>query len=220
MMKRIFSFLIVASLVLVSCKHDIPLDLNGTVSQNCDPDTVYFGNTILPLLLSNCAMSGCHDGGDLDLRNYVSLMNSGIVKPGRPSTSKLIRVITGGGEELMPPSPYSALTTVQINSLRTWIDQGAKFNTCVECDTLNYAFAADIWPILSTNCSGCHNNSNPGGNIYIRNYADVQAMVNDGSLMGSLLGDGYQIMPKNTNGLQSCKITQIQKWINDGAQNN
>jgi len=220
MMKKSGYLFFVGALLLFSCKHDIPLDLRGTISENCDPDTVYFGNTILPLLLSNCAMSGCHNQGDIVLTSYASVMNSGIVKSGHASTSKLVKVLTAGGDNAMPPSQYQALTADQINSIRTWIDQGARFNTCVECDTLNYKFAADIWPILSTNCSGCHNNSNPGGNIYIRNYADVQAMVNDGSLMGSLLGDGYQIMPKNTNGLQSCKITQIQKWINDGAQNN
>jgi hypothetical protein len=220
MKKIFFSFLIVGSLVLVSCKHDIPIDLNGTISQNCHPDTVYFGNTILPLLVSNCAMPGCHNHGELNLTSYASVMNSGIVKPGHPNTSKLVRVINGGGEEAMPPSPYSALTSDQINSIKTWIDQGAKFNTCIGCDTVNYKFAADIWPILNTNCYGCHNNNNPGGNIYIRNYTDVQAMVLDGSLIGSLQGNGYALMPKNSTGLQSCKIIQIQKWINDGAQNN
>jgi len=220
MSRKLLVFVFIGTFLISSCRHDIPIDLNGTISQNCDPDTVYFGNTILPLLVSNCAMPGCHNHGELDLTSYASIMNSGIVKPLHPNTSKLVRVINGGGEEAMPPSPYSALTSDQINSIKTWIDQGAKFNTCIGCDTLNYKFAADIWPILNTNCYGCHNNNNPGGNIYIRNYADVQAMVLDGSLMGSLLGDGYALMPKNSNGLQSCKITQIQKWINDGAQNN
>jgi len=216
---KLLVFVFLGTFLISSCRHDIPIDLNGTISQNCDPDTVYFGNTILPLLVSNCAMPGCHNHGELDLTSYASIMNSGIVKPLHPNTSKLVRVINGGGEEAMPPSPYSALTSDQINSIKTWIDQGAKFNTCIGCDTVNYKFAADIWPILNTNCYGCHNNNNPGGNIYIRNYADVQAMVLDGSLMGSLLGNGYALMPKNSNGLQSCKITQIQKWINDGAQN-
>ena len=220
MSRKLLVFVFIGTFLISSCRHDIPIDLNGTISQNCDPDTVYFGNTILPLLVSNCAMPGCHNHGELDLTSYASIMNSGIVKPLHPNTSKLVRVINGGGEEAMPPSPYSALTSDQINSIKTWIDQGAKFNTCIGCDTLNYKFAADIWPILNTNCYGCHNNNNPGGNIYIRNYADVQAMVLDGSLMGSLLGDGYALMPKNSTGLQSCKITQIQKWINDGAQNN
>lgn len=209
---------------LSSCKHEPPLDLDGTISQNCDPDTVYFGNTILPLLVSNCGMSGCHDEGShregIVLTDYYSIINSDVVKPGRPNQSDLVEVLTASGEKLMPPNPYSALTTAQINAIRTWIDQGAKFNTCIGCDTLNYKFAADIWPILNTNCYGCHNNNNPGGNIYIRNYDDVLLMVNDGSLIGSLTGNGYSLMPKNTNGLQPCKITQIQKWINDGAQNN
>jgi mono/diheme cytochrome c family protein len=169
-------------------------------------------------------MSGCHDEGShregIVLTDYYSIINSDVLKPGHPNSSKLVEVLTASGESMMPPNPYSALTTAQINSIRTWIDQGAKFNNCVGCDTLNYTFAANIWPILNTNCTGCHNNNNPGGNIYIRNYADVQAMVIDGSLMGSLLGDGYALMPKNSSGLQSCKITQIQKWINDGALNN
>ena len=220
MIKRFFSSLILGSILLASCKHDIPVDVVGTVSQNCDPDTVYFGNTIFPLIVSNCAKSGCHNHGELDLTSYAAIMNSGLVKPGHPSLSKLVKVLTSTGENAMPPSPNQALTQDQINSIRKWIDQGARYNTCISCDTLNYKFAADIWPIINTNCTGCHNDNNPGGNIYIRNYSDVQAMVTDGSLMGSLLGDGYSLMPKNTSGLQSCKITQIQKWINDGAQNN
>jgi hypothetical protein len=224
-MKKLFPFFAgLTLLTLVSCKHEPPPDVDGTWAENCDPDTVYFGNTILPLLVSNCGMSGCHDEGShregIVLTDYYSIINSDVVKPGRPNQSDLVEVLTASGEKLMPPSPYSALTTAQINSIRTWIDQGAKFNNCVGCDTLNYKFAADIWPILNTNCYGCHNNNNVSGNIYIRNYDDVLLMVNDGSLIGSLTGNGYSLMPKNTPGLQPCKITQIQKWINDGALNN
>jgi hypothetical protein len=221
---KTFGIFLLGVILFSSCKHDPPLDLDGTISQNCDPDTVYFGNTILPLLVSKCGMSGCHDEGshreDIVLTDYYSIINSDVIKPGHPNSSKLVKVLTATGESMMPPNPYSALTTDQINSIRTWIDQGAKFNTCIGCDTLNYTFAANIWPILNTNCTGCHDNNSAGGNIYIRNYDDVLLMVNDGSLMGSLLGDGYSLMPKNTTGLQPCKITQIQKWINDGAQNN
>ena len=37
--------------------------LNPSTPSNvtCSPDTVYFQQTILPLITSNCAMSGCHD---------------------------------------------------------------------------------------------------------------------------------------------------------------
>lgn len=224
MNNRLIVLFVFGALIFSSCRHDPPMDPDGTISEYCDPDTVYFGNTILPLLVSNCGMSGCHNEGshqeDIILTDYYSIINSNVLKPGRPNSSKLVEVLTASGESMMPPNPYSALTTDQINSIRTWIDQGAKFNTCIGCDTLNFKFAANIWPILNTNCSGCHNNNNPGGNIYIRNYDDVLLLVNDGSLMGSIHGDGYSLMPKNTTGLQTCKITQIQKWINEGAQNN
>ena len=212
-------------MTLVSCKHEPPPDLDGTWAENCDPDTVYFGNTILPLLVSNCGMSGCHDEGshqeDIVLTDYYSIINSDVVKPGRPNQSDLIEVLTASGEKLMPPSPYSALTAFQINSIRTWIDQGAKFNNCVGCDTLNYTFNAFILPIIQTNCTGCHSGGSPSANLSLTNYSEIVISVNDGSFMHSLLGTGgFSVMPKNTGGLQSCKIIQIQKWINDGALNN
>jgi len=212
-------------MTLVSCKHEPPPDLDGTWAENCDPDTVYFGNTILPLLVSNCGMSGCHDEGshreDIVLTDYYSIINSDVLKPGRPNSSKLVEVLTASGESMMPPSPYNALTTSQISAIRTWVDQGAKFNNCVGCDTINYTFNAYILPIIQTNCTGCHSGGSPDANLSLTNYDQILSTVNDGSLMHSLHATGgYSIMPKNTSGLQSCKITQIQKWINDGAQNN
>src|SRR4051812_18403635 len=35
-----------------------PVTYNETA---CDPDSTYFENQILPLFISNCAKSGCHD---------------------------------------------------------------------------------------------------------------------------------------------------------------
>jgi hypothetical protein len=213
-------------MTLVSCKHEPPLDLDGTMAENCDPDTVYFGNTILPLLVSNCGMSGCHDAGthaeDIVVTDYYSLMNSDIVDMGNAHNSDMIEVITESNQDdIMPPPPSAALTSQQIETIRTWINQGAKFNNCVGCDTLNYTFNAFILPIIQTNCTGCHSGGSPSANLSLTNYSEIIVSVNDGSFMHSLLGTGgFSVMPKNTGGLQSCKITQIQKWINDGALNN
>jgi mono/diheme cytochrome c family protein len=213
-------------MTLVSCKHEPPPDLDGTLSENCDPDTVYFGNTILPLLASNCGMSGCHDEAShkdgIIVTDYYSLMNSDIIDIGNANNSDLIEAITENDpDDIMPPPPSAPLTTEQINAIRTWINQGAKFNNCVGCDTLNYTFNAYILPIIQTNCSGCHSGGSPDANLVLTNYAEISSIANNGSLMHSLNGTGgYSIMPKNTSGLQSCKITQIQKWINDGAPNN
>ena len=226
-MKKLFPFFAgLTLLTLVSCKHEPPPDLDGTWAENCDPDTVYFGNTILPLLVSNCGMSGCHDEAShkegIVVTDYYSLMNSDIVEPGHGDHSEIIEVITETDpDDIMPPPPSSPLTQEQITAIRTWINQGAKFNNCVGCDTVNYTFNAYILPIIQTNCTGCHSGGSPSANLPITNYSETVALVNDGSLMHSLHGTGgYSIMPKNTSGLQSCKITQIQKWINDGAPNN
>ncbi len=226
-MKKIFPFFVgLTLLTLVSCKHEPPPDLDGTWAEDCDPDTVYFGNTILPLLVSNCGMSGCHDEASHEegivVTDYYSLMNSDIIDLGNANNSELMEVITESDpDKIMPPPPSSALTADQINAIRTWINQGAKFNNCVGCDTVNYTFNAYILPIIQTNCTGCHSGGSPDANLSLTNYAQIVSTVNDGSLMHSLLATGgYSMMPKNTTGLQSCKITQIQKWINDGALNN
>jgi mono/diheme cytochrome c family protein len=171
-------------------------------------------------------MSGCHDEGShregIVVTDYYSLLNSDIIDLGNANNSELMEVITESDpDKIMPPPPSSALTAAQINAIRTWINQGAKFNNCVGCDTVNYTFNAYILPIIQTNCTGCHSGGSPDANLSLTNYSQIVSTVNDGSLMHSLHGTGgYSIMPKNTSGLQSCKITQIQKWINDGALNN
>ncbi len=56
--------------LLISCTHNpddiiLPQDNGGTEPPidtiACDPDTVYFQNTVLPLIQSTCATTGCHD---------------------------------------------------------------------------------------------------------------------------------------------------------------
>src|SRR6185503_9420315 len=103
MRKLIFIVPIVVVAVLVStCRHEIPMPPDTTggpppvISGNCNPDSVYFANTILPIVSSNCAMGGCHDPAShkegLILNNYSGIMR--IVQPGNASGSKLYRVIT------------------------------------------------------------------------------------------------------------------------------
>ena len=209
-------------MTLGSCKHEPPMDLDGTWAENCDPDTVYFGNTILPLLVSNCGMSGCHNKDshreDIILTDYYSIINSDVVEPGHGNSSKLVEVLSASGEEMMPPNPYSALTAAQKNAIRTWINQGAKFNNCVGCDT-NYTFNSFILPIIQTYCSGCHSGSSPSGNTSLTDYNQIVAIANSGALLHSLHGTGGLTQMPETK-LQDCKILQIQKWIDNGKQDN
>lgn len=225
--------------MIASCKHHpdiLPIADNGggvvippdTVIINpdpCDPDTVYFTNTILPLLNSSCAISNCHDQitheDGVRLYDYSHIMQQ--VTPGNPNNSDLYDVITDNDpDNIMPPSPYSALTSDQISLIRTWILQGAKNNSCTEdCDPTAFSFSQNILPIVQLTCNGCHSGSNPSGNLSLTTYDQIKTVALDGRLMHSLNGtNGYSIMPDNTAGLPSCNKTQFQNWVNAGAPNN
>jgi hypothetical protein len=97
--------LITMSLAFNACQHD-PEDIidpgpdpNDTTDNDtpvgitCDPDTVYFVNTILPLLQSSCGVTGCHDAASAQdgvvLTDYASIIATGKIKPGDPSDSEL-----------------------------------------------------------------------------------------------------------------------------------
>ncbi|NTW33477.1 MAG: hypothetical protein HGB12_12790, partial [Bacteroidetes bacterium] len=122
-------------IIYSSCKHEPtppppPPIPTGT---NITPDGICFQENILPIIQSNCAISGCHDGTgeeNFSLSNYSNIMASEIVKAGNPSESKLYKVLIASpnSEEFMPPSPYLPLTSDQIGLIYWWISQGALDN--------------------------------------------------------------------------------------------
>ncbi|HYW95006.1 MAG TPA: c-type cytochrome domain-containing protein, partial [Bacteroidales bacterium] len=129
-----------------------------------------FQRDIFPVIQSSCAVSGCHDGtsgeNEFIATSYSSIMQA--VRPGQPNESKLYRVITtGGGEDKMPPFPYDPLTSAQIDSIYNWISYGAPDEDCGEvCDTTStITYAGVIWPLIETNCLGCHSGANPSGGV-------------------------------------------------------
>ncbi len=193
----------------------------------CDPDTAYFQNQILPLLISNCATTDCHDGSsednDVVLVDYASVMQTGKVKPGDPFDSKLYKVLVKEEpDDRMPPPPAEALSTEQTELVKKWILQGALDNFCQEdCDTTNVTFSTSVWPTLETNCVGCHSGATPAGEIPITNYNEVVAIATNGKLLGAIRHEtGFSPMPKNGAKLIDCKIREIEIWIEDGTPDN
>lgn len=194
----------------------------------CDPDTVYFENTILPLLQSSCGIVGCHDPGTANdgiiLTSYQHIIDSDIIDLNQPHESELYEVlIETDPDKRMPPPPKQPLTEAQINSVLTWIQQGAQNNHCdeIECDTVNVSFAQTVWPVIQGSCFGCHSGASPQGGIILENYDDVVAVANSGLLLGTIKHQsGYSPMPQNGAQLSDCKISQIENWINDGTPNN
>jgi len=214
---------ILACFAFSGCKHkaDIsvappkpPVSVNG-----CSPDTVYFRNTVYPLILSGCAKSGCHDQAthreDLTLDNYQSIRN--LATPFDPQDSKLYEVLFSNEGERMPPdNPFS---TEQKSIIYWWISQGALDNHCdsAGCDSANVTYAATISPIIQTWCLSCHSGSSPSGGISLAAFSDVSAVADNGKLMGSIRhSQGYSPMPPGGSQLSPCEIALIQKWINIG----
>lgn len=215
------------SVAAISCKHDPIFDpTQHTVTDNCDADTVYFANDILPLIVSNCAKSGCHDGSygeeeKEDLSDYMAIINSGYVDPYNANHSKMIEVLTETGEDRMPPPPAAALTAAQRSLLETWINQGAKNNECSGgCDTLNVSYSTTIALTMTKYCNGCHSGGSPQGGIDLTTYANVAVYAANGSLLGSVQHiDPYTPMPYGGSFLPDCKIDEIRIWIENGYPN-
>ncbi|MEI6817849.1 MAG: hypothetical protein WCL14_14680 [Bacteroidota bacterium] len=107
----------------IGCKHDpiIP-----------DKPVISFKNDIQPILIPNCARSGCHDSSrhseKFPIYTYADVMSHELVVSKDANNSRLYNVITGSGEKTMPPSQYGSLTNRQITIIYIWIMQGAKDN--------------------------------------------------------------------------------------------
>ncbi len=183
-----------------------------------------FSRDILPVIVSHCATSGCHDAitheEDYNFTSYNNIKNA--VTPGRPGSSKLLEAITTNeSDEKMPPAGKPQLTVAQIDSIRKWILYGALNENCGElCDTINpVTYAATILPVLQSSCTGCHSGTNPSGNVTLSSYAGVSAAASNGLLMKSLRGEGVTRMPPSGS-LSECRIRQFGLWVENGYPNN
>lgn len=229
-----FGFLLVFG--VVSCITD-PVLPPGTIippdppiqdpgeANPCAEGEISFQHQILPLMISSCAYSGCHDQATAEdgvvLDSYDKIRKE--VKPGDPNDSELYESITESeGDEIMPPPPVDPLTADQIKMVRDWILQGAKETDCgVPCNPEASSFSADIFPFLQNSCIGCHNTTRADGNVILEDYQDVKVYVDNGALLGTIKEEEfYPIMPPTGSSLSDCRIAQIEKWINEGAPNN
>jgi uncharacterized membrane protein len=229
-------FLLLA--ILVACKHHpetimdiIPPDNGGnggggnpndTIVDPCSPDSVYFTNTILPLITSRCAMSGCHlevtdTNRSVVLTNYAQIME--YVEPGDLDGSELWDdAIAETDPDKIMPRPYATpLSETEKEAIKKWIQQGARNNSCTECDS-TFAFAADILPIIQNNCIGCHSGNDPEAGLLLVTYSDIQAAVTSNGLMDRVNNANNPMPP--TNQLNDCIKNQIQSWIDAGMPNN
>jgi hypothetical protein len=92
------------------------------------------------------------------------------------------------------------------------------------CDLSNVTFSGSVAPILQASCLNCHSNAAAafsGGGLKLQNYTDVQAVANNGKLMGAVNhATGYSAMPLGGGKLTTCEISTLQTWIDNGTLNN
>lgn len=97
--------------------------------------------------------------------------------------------------------------------------------TPVLCDTNIYTFSGAILPVIQYNCFACHGNSNPISGISLTTYNVILFYEKNGELMCDINQTttncpNMHPMPKAGSKLSNCIITQFNKWIENGAQNN
>jgi len=247
-MRKLLAYLAGIYLVLhlasamTSCKHDPlfdqdlpPVDTTGnpvdTTVQGipCDPDKIYFDLDVLPILLSNCAFSGCHDAASAQdgviLTNYENVMATADVRPFDLEGSDLHEVLVEDDPDKRMPYQLPPLGQAQIQIIEKWILQGAKNLKCDPdagaCDTVNVSYAQTIAPVIEAHCKGCHSGSAPSGGIDLASWQGVKTVALNGKLYGAISwASGAPKMPQGGNKLPDCTIAQFKSWIGAGAPQN
>jgi hypothetical protein len=211
-----------ATMAVNSCVH-APYVL--PVAKRTNDPGICFERDILPVFVSNCAKSGCHDAssheGGYRLDNYQDIISKGIV-PGNYAASKIWESIAIGGEEGMMPQGAPRLTPVQLDVIKRWIVAGAVDSGACQssCDSNNFTYNGAIAPLMSLYCTGCHSSAGaPGGSL--TDYNSVRDAAVNGRLIGNITHQaGYNAMPPGGLQLSDCEVTQVKKWVAVGAPNN
>jgi hypothetical protein len=181
-----------------------------------------YDRDIQPILMSSCAVSGCHNAAThkegIDFSNYAKTL--GTISKGNPSGSKMYQSITASqsSEDFMPPKPYSALSKAAIDTIYSWIKRGGLNEECASpCDTIGtIKYATHIKSIIDLYCVSCHGTNSPSGGIKLLTASDVQAVSKTGELLGAVKRkSGYSAMPP-AYALSTCDVRQIELWTNQG----
>ncbi len=91
------------------------------------------------------------------------------------------------------------------------------------CNTSTVTYTSTVKPIITQYCgfSGCHAGAAPASGIDLSTHSGLQIIALNGKLKGVINHTaGFSPMPKNGGKLTDCQISQIEKWITDGALNN
>lgn len=163
---------------------------------SADGETVSFKTAVAPILVAKCG--NCHvnrNRGDFSAATFEALDQSTMIAFGLPDTSRLIEVIVSGE---MPKGGLQ-VEPEELQILRNWIKQGAKFDGDNPKQSLNefvattpapvrermepklptgketVSFGLHVAPIILENCAQCHITNNPRGNFSMADFRGLLA---------------------------------------------
>lgn len=186
-------------------------------------DTICFESQIEPLLVFNCANSGCHDAASATsgvvTESYSTIRAQ--VTPNNLDNSPLYNAIKSGFHQGVQ------LDNEQLTLVQNWILQGAPNTTdcsgvtAFVCDTTSFTYNRDVRIILDKECVSCHNITTSTSNIRLDSYEEVKKVGESGALVGVIDWlPGWRTMPQNRAQLPDCERAVIRKWVEDGMPNN
>jgi hypothetical protein len=230
MKKTVAAINITIIAVINACKHETLIP-GGTPPPGITPSparapVICFETDVMPIFVSNCAKPGCHNSitqaKGLHYDNYNDMMKT--IRAGKPANSRAWKVIsTDKPRDIMPPPPAQPLTKAQKDSIDEWIVQGDlnTTNCNTVCDTACFTFSGAIQPILQSFCIGCRSGGAAvGGGYDFTNFSTVLNVALNGKMPGAITHNPlYSPMPKGSNKLADCKISQVRKWMEAGTLN-
>jgi hypothetical protein len=216
----------------ISCKHeplateDVPVDDGGNGQEpepidTCDPNVAYFQQEVLPIFIQTCTTPGCHnlptdENDEIQLTDYATITNPDYF-------DEIWEAINEDDmDRIMPPDSMNPLTPDQINTIGSWLQQGAQNNSCESgCDTSAVTYGGTIFPIIQARCLNCHSGTDPDGGLNFGSWADLNSVALDGRLAGAIQHQAtFSAMPPSGPMLNQCRIDKFLTWIQDGAPNN
>ncbi len=185
---------------MFSCTHKratpVPDGDNNKGNGSITPDTgLCFERDILPIFISSCAKSGCHDAvsrqDGFAFTSWQTITSRKFV-PGRPDKTELYEKITADRHDKRMP-PNTRLTQQQIALIRTWIEHAAPNTvncTTGGCDSAQHLYSTSVKPVLANNCKECHNSSFASGGYFFENYNTTPAVISSGRFLGAVKQQG------------------------------
>jgi hypothetical protein len=201
------------------------------VSAQAPPTTAQspmtFAKDIQPVLERSCWT--CHSAdlqrSKLDLSSREAALKGGehgaAIVPGNAEQSKLYRMVAGLDEPAMP-TDGQPLTPAQIAAIKTWIDQGARWEPVI-------SFAKSVQPLFESSCWNCHGASLQLSKFDLRTRESALRGGEHGSdivpgnaeqsrMYRRIAGLETPAMPMEGTPPTPAQVAAVKAWIDQGAK--